>query len=135
MKNVGIWMDKEKAHLVTLSFNKATTRTIESRLEFFHPSGGSRSKTRWGPQDVVQEGRYLEREKHQLKNYFKDLAEAISDAEALVIFGPSDTNMKFKKELQQKYPTLARRILGVEKTHRMTNNQIKAFVKEYFKCQ
>lgn len=136
MKNIGIWIDKEKAHVISLENNKEDFITLESEIENYHPGGGSGSKgtrNRWGPQDVVQDSKYLEREKHQLKNYFKKVAEEISDADAIVIFGPSDTNLKLKQTLSANYKQLAKKVMAVEKADSMTNNQLKAFVKNYFK--
>ena len=136
MKKVGIWMDKEKAHIVRLTDGGEKFETIFSELEFLKPKGGSRTRSaKWGPQDVVQDSRYLEREKHQLKNYFTNLAEAISDADAIALFGPADTNEKFRKELIENHATLAIKLKTVIKTDSMTENQIKALVREYFKHQ
>ena len=132
MKKIGIWLDKEKAHLVTLKNEDVRFRTINSEIEFFHPKGGARSKTKWGPQDVVQDSKYLEREKHQLKLYFKELAKAMEDAEAIAIFGPADTNDKFYKELNENYKTLALKVKTVEKADSMTENQVKALVRNFF---
>ncbi len=132
MKKIGIWLDKEKAHLVTIKNEDVGFKTITSEIEFFHPKGGARSKTRWGPQDVVQDSRYLEREKHHLKLYFKELAKTIEDAEAIAIFGPADTNAKFYKELDKNYKTLALKVKTVEKADSMTENQVKALVREFF---
>jgi len=132
MKKIGIWLDKEKAHLVTIKNEDVGFKTITSEIEFFHPKGGSRSKTRWGPQDVVQDSKYLEREKHQLKLYFKELAKTIEDAEAIAIFGPADTNDKFYKELKENYKTLALKVKTVEKADSMTENQVKAMVRNFF---
>ncbi len=132
MKKIGIWLDKEKAHLVTLRNEDVRFRTIYSDIEFFHPKGGARSKTRWGPQDVVQDSKYLEREKHQLKLYFKELAKTIENAEAIAIFGPADTNAKFYKELSENYKTLALKVKTVEKVDSMTENQVKAMVRDFF---
>jgi len=132
MKKIGIWLDKEKAHLVTLQNEDVRFNTIYSEIDFFHPKGGARSKTRWGPQDVVQDSKYLEREKHQLRQYFKELAKTIEDAQAIAIFGPADTNAKFYKELNENYRTLASKVKTVEKVDSMTENQVKALVREYF---
>ncbi|MGB5229094.1 hypothetical protein [Eudoraea sp.] len=132
MKKIGIWLDKEKAHLVTIKNEDVSFRTITSEIEFFHPKGGARSKTKWGPQDVVQDSKYLEREKHQLKLYFKELAKTIEDAEAVAIFGPADTNAKFYKELDENYKNLALKVKTVEKVDSMTENQVKALVREFF---
>ncbi|MFT6797143.1 MAG: hypothetical protein ACJART_002294 [Maribacter sp.] len=134
MKNIGIWLDMEKAHIVRLEDEKEAFKTIQSELDFFKPAGGSRTKSaKWGPQDVVQDSKYLEKEKHQLKKYFARLANTIGDADAIALFGPSDTNEKFNKELQNNYKSLADKIKTVTKADSMTDNQIKALVKDYYK--
>lgn len=132
MKKIGIWLDKEKAHLVSLENEDVKFNTIYSEIEFYNPKGGARSKTRWGPQDVVQDSKYLEREKHQLKLYFKELAKKIVNAEAIAIFGPADTNAKFYKELSENHKALAGKVKAVEKVDSMTENQVKALVRDFF---
>lgn len=134
MNNVGIWMDKEKAHLVRLKGENEEFETVFSDLEFFKPSGGAGTKTaKWGPQDVVQDSKYLEREKHQLKAYFTNLANAIGNADAIALFGPADTNEKFRKELLKNHKILAMKLNTVTKTDSMTDNQVKALVRDYFR--
>lgn len=134
MKNIGIWMDKEKAHVVHLTEEGEKLETLTSDLEFFKPKGGSRTRSaKWGPQDVVQDSTYLEREKHQLKAYFKNLANAIADADAIALFGPADTNEKFRKELMEHHKDLAKKLKSVVKTDSMTENQLKALVRDYFR--
>lgn len=134
MKQIGIWMDKEKAHIVTLTGEQEIFETIQSDLDFFKPSGGSGTKSaKWGPQDVVQDSKYLEKEKHQLKKYFNNLADAIGDADAIALFGPADTNEKFRKELVSNYKTLSAKLKTVEKADSMTENQTKALVRDYFR--
>lgn len=127
-------MDKEKAHIVSLKGEQEKFETIMSNLDFYKPSGGSRTKSaKWGPQDVVQDSKYLEKEKHQLKKYFNNLAKAIDDANAIALFGPADTNEKFRKELTNNHKNLAAKLKTVEKADSMTENQIKALVREYFR--
>lgn len=132
MKNIGIWLDKEKAHIVFLEGDAARMIQVDSELDFYHPKGGSRSKTRWGPQDVVQDSKYLEREKHQLRRYFRSVIEQVRDAQALVIYGPAGTYERFHKELQTQDPRLAERVKEVKRADSMTTNQIKAMVRDYF---
>ncbi|MEL6918991.1 MAG: hypothetical protein AAFO99_14835, partial [Bacteroidota bacterium] len=128
-----IWIDREKAHIVRLKGQKEEFETLFSELEFFNPKGGSGTKSaKWGPQDVVQDSRYLEREKHQLKSYFQNLAKAIKGAESIALFGPADTNEKFRKELSENYKSLAAKVKIVEKVGGMTNNQIKALVRDFY---
>ncbi|RED49365.1 hypothetical protein [Seonamhaeicola aphaedonensis] len=82
--------------------------------------------------DVVQDSKYLEREKHQLKDYFKDLAMKVKDAKAIVLFRPAETGLKFHKELSNNYKDLESKVIDLIKVDSMTNNQVIAWVKTYF---
>jgi hypothetical protein len=134
MKNSGVWLDKEKAHIVTLLKESESFETLFSDIETFRPSGGSGTKSaKWGPQDVVQDSKFLEREKHQYRAYFKNLAKAIKTADNIALFGPAETAAKFKKELDANYPQLAAKVKIVSKADSMTDNQIRKLVREYFR--
>lgn len=132
MKKIGIWIDKEKAHIVTVKSNKDTMKTIHSEVENYHVKGGSRSKTPWGPHQVVKDSTYMEREKHQLKKYFNEVASAIADADSIVIYGPAETNLKLEKELKENYKDIAKKVLKVEKADSMTTNQVKALIRDFY---
>ena len=132
MKKTGVWLDKKKALIVKLENGKENFLAIKSNVEDYHVSGGSGSKGKGGPQDVVQDSRYLERQKHQLKDYFKELASNLSDADEIALFGPSGTNEKFNKELKKKYKDIGIKVKGVKKADSMTSNQVIALVKKYF---
>ena len=133
MKNSGIWLDKEKAHIVNIENGKEEFITINSNVENFHIGGGFGTRFKGGPQDVVQDSKYLEREKHQLRVYFKKIASQINHADAIVIFGPAETNEKFRKELQLHYKSINEKVRGLVKVDSMTNNQVKALVRDFFK--
>ena len=125
-------MDKEKALCFSLQGQKESLETIESEIEFFNPKGGSRSKTRWGPQDVVQDSKYLEREKHQMRRYFKGIVMALEGVESLAIYGPAETPEKFSKMLNENHSAIADKIKIVERADSMTENQFKALVRNFF---
>ncbi len=133
MKNTGIWLDKEKAHLVTIENGVETFNTITSNMEHYNIGGGSGTRQKGGPQDVVQDSKYLEREKQQLKQYFNAIASQIKESDALVIFGPAGTNEKFGAELHQNYNTLSTKIKDIKKADSMSENQVKALVRDFFK--
>ncbi|HHC79997.1 MAG TPA: hypothetical protein ENK46_08960 [Flavobacteriia bacterium] len=132
MKKIGIWIDKEKAYILSMDNTTEAFTTVQSNLENYRPVGGARSKTRWGPQDVIQDRKFLERRKHQLKNYFAKIAKTIVDADAIAIYGPADTNFKLKQELSENYKRLAEKIKVVEKADSMTINQTKALLRNFF---
>ena len=132
MKKTGIWIDKDKAHIVTLEKDKESFKTVESNIDHYKPSGGSGTRFKGGPQDVVQDSKYLAREKQQLKQYFNDIVSEIKDTEALVIFGPAETNEKFHKEISQNHNALESKIKSVEKADSMTDNHVKAWVRNFY---
>ncbi len=133
MKNIGIWMDKEKAHIITVHDNDEEMATILSEIENFRIHGGSGTRFKGGPQDVVQDSKYLEREKHQFKAYFKEVVSHIKNADKVAIFGPAETGEKFNTELKENYKDIGDKVTGVFKADSMTENQTKALVREYFK--
>ena len=133
MKKTGVWLDKKKALIVNLEDTKESLITVKSNVEDFHISGGSGSRMKGGPQDVVQDSKYLERKKHQLQNYFKDLASHLNESDEIVLFGPAGTNEKFNKELKKKYKAIGDKVSLVKKADSMTSNQVVALVKKYFK--
>lgn len=132
MKNIGIWLDKDKAYIVRLGKENEKFETIMSNVEHYRIHGGSGSRLKGGPQDVVQDSKYLEREKHQLKRYFKEIASNIKDAKAIAIFGPAETKLKFKKEVDTNYHNLRDKIVHLETADSMTENQMRALIRDYF---
>lgn len=133
MKQIGVWMDKKEAYVVSVSDGKSEMKNVVSDLEFFNPKGGSRSKTRWGPQQVVHDSRYTERENHQLREYYDTLAEELRDAESIVLYGPAGTNADFKKRLDEAHPDIGNKVQDVLTVDSMTSNQVKALILDYFK--
>jgi len=133
MKKTGVWLDQKKALIVNLEHSKESLITVKSNVEDYHISGGSGSRFKGGPQDVVQDSKYLERKKHQLQNYFRELASNLNESDKIVLFGPAGTNEKFYKILQKKFKPISEKVSDVKKTDSMTSNQIVALVKKYFK--
>lgn len=133
MGDIGIWLDKEKAHIVTISKTSEQFETLFSEIEVYRPTGGSGTKSaKWGPQDVVQDSKFLERKKHQYKSYFKKLAKVIKTADSIALYGPAETVTMFKKELDVNYPQVAAKVKIVAKADSMTNNQVRKLVREFF---
>ena len=133
MKNTGVWLDKDKALIVTIENGTESITRISSHIEHYHIHGGSGTRIKGGPQDVVQDSKYLEREKHQIRSYFKEIVSEINKTDALIIFGPAEMNEKFSKELNENYNYLSVKLRGVKKADSMTDNQVKALIRDFFK--
>ena len=132
MKHTGIWLDKNKALIVTLEEGNETLKSISSNMDHYNVHGGSGTPQKGGPQNVVHDSKYLEREQQQFKAYFKSISKEINNTDALVIFGPAGTNEKLSKELHENYQHLGSKIKGVRKADSMTDNQVKAWVRDFF---
>lgn len=133
MKKTGIWLDKKVAYVI--SENAEGHQNVEiifSKVEDYRVHGGSGTRFKGGPQDVVQDSKYLERTKHQLRNYFKKIIEHLTDSRQIVVFGPAETGQKFKTELDTNYPALATLLSEVVTADSMTKNQMKAWVRKYY---
>jgi stalled ribosome rescue protein Dom34 len=131
MKHIGIWIDKEKAHIISIK-EEEDMITIPSEIENFRIHGGSGTRLKGGPQDVVHDSKYLEREKHQFKAYFTKIIPYIKDADKIVIYGPAETREKFGKELTTNYKDIGKKVIDVLKADSMTDNQTKALIRSYF---
>jgi len=130
--NAGIWIDHEKAFVVSIMGDEESVSFIESGVEkHIRLSGGSRSKTPFGPQEVAHERKADERRKHQLRRFYQDVIRVIDDAERILIFGPGEAKIELEKEIKKtKKPSF--KIVGIEPADKMTERQITAKVRKYF---
>jgi stalled ribosome rescue protein Dom34 len=133
MKNVGIWMDKRQALVLYLINEDEKFNIITSEVAEYNAKGGSGSKLKGGPQDVVHDSKYLAYEKNQLRSYFAKITEHINHVDQLALFGPAETVEKFRKELKEKYKNLSSKVVVLKTADSMTENQVKALIRDFFK--
>lgn len=131
MRNIGIWLDSKKAAIVSLIDGRQSIHIIKSAVDFFHLRGGSRSKVPYGPQENVSEHKFLDRKKHQRKDYLEEIAAYIQGANKLYILGPADSKVELEK-LLKKSTKFAQTPMTVETADSMTQNQIAAKVRDFF---
>jgi hypothetical protein len=140
-KYVGIWLDHREAYVVSLTKtrpfveeNQEIIERIESDMERrVRLSGGSRSrKTPYGPQEISVDSKQEDRIKGQLRKYYQQIIRQASDAERILIFGPGEAKIELKKEIE-KSKGLAGKIKKVESADKMTQRQIVAKVRTFFK--
>lgn len=131
-KFVGLWIDHEKGVLVTLEDEKETITKLESGVEsHYRLSGGSRSSTPYGPEDAVSEKKPEERRKHELHRYYQKVIKSLWDADRIYIMGPGDAPHELEREIRG-VQQMAPKLVGVQKTDKMTDRQIAAEVRKRF---
>ncbi|OYX23614.1 MAG: hypothetical protein B7Z06_09995 [Flavobacteriales bacterium 32-35-8] len=132
MKNIGVWLDSKKALIVTIENDMETVKTIHSNMD---TNNITANKNIGGAKQIAKDSRYLERKKQLLKLYFNEITQEIKNADALVIFGPAETYEKFAKELGENYKAISAKIKGIRKADSMTDNQVIAWVKDFFEAK
>ncbi len=128
MKNKGIWIDKEKAHIVTVSGDNIELVTVladenvEQALEFEKP----------GANEIIKDRKVLEKEKLRTNSFIKAIVPKLKNTKNLLVLGPSLMGQRFAKVMQNNFPKIGDRIQELRKSDKMTENQLKALVKEYY---
>ena len=131
--NIGMWIDQKKAVIIGIENGRESSYRIESNAESrYRVTGGSRSPTPYGPQDVSCERKVLERRKHQLHRYYQQIIDCVEDAESIFICGPAEAKLELVKELKKR-KDLAGKIAGVASSGAMTDRQIAARVRAFYR--
>lgn len=131
---IGLWIDHQQAIIVFIRKYMIDTKTVKSEMEpRFRFSGGARShKPPYGPQDVVSETRREAKYKQHLDTYYQRVEDNIRNADDIFIFGPGEAKIELKKHLE-KSKDLALQVRGIEPADKMTERQVIAKVKDFFR--
>lgn len=125
-KQAGLWIDHREAIIVLLTDDDEKITRIKSEAEKqIRFPGGSR-KDGLQKTEAVR-GKRLEQD---LGKYFDDVIATIREAELIQIFGPGEAKGELAKRLEA--DGLKGRIVEVETTDKMTDNQIAVKVREHF---
>ncbi len=123
LKKLGIWMDHSDAHLVEYKPNEMKTRFISS--DFTHEvKEESLSKS---------ESKMHNKEQQEQSYYYKKLGEVIKAYDDIVLFGPTDAKVELQNMLHEDHHFDNIKI-HVEQSDKLTNNQLHAYVKDYFEA-
>lgn len=120
---VGIWIDRSKAVIVSATADRVITRTVQSDIGG-HPHYA-------GAQDGGGEHKYEERFSLRLNAFFDTVVSALGDPDAVLIFGPGDTKHQFKARLARGQ-TVPTSVVDVEAADKLTDRQIVARVRSHF---
>lgn len=134
-KQTGIWIDSKKAIIVTLNDGQEFIHEVQSDLEnkVYHDKEGNKGSF-MGHQHINADKTFEERRKHQMNAYLNDVISTVSSSDELYVFGPAETKTKLQQKIfEDKSNTNAEKLKLVETTDNMTQNQIVAKVKEFYK--
>jgi hypothetical protein len=132
-KRIGLWIDHEKAFIIKLIGRDVTVKTVHSQAsDPLRLSRVIKMATTYGHQDLSAERRIEERYRNRLHKYFKKVIYEIEEADKIFIFGPGEARIELKKEMKKSKERFVK-IAGIERSDKMTEAQIIAKVKTFFR--
>ena len=131
-KQTGIWVDKEKAVLVTLVNGNHSIQNVESDITTKNrDSGEGKDFGKFGNQFLNSEKKKESKHQHQTANFLKKIISAIEKTDEIVIFGPAEMKIELEKMILNNNE-IADSLLDVKTSDNITENQIIAWVKGYY---
>lgn len=131
--NIGIWIDTHKAVVIKFSNGEHTIKTIESHIDTkVRTPEESKKYGRFGGHYITYKKNWENEKLKQTNQFIKILLKEIEDCDAVVIFGPSIMKTIFEKEIKNNL-TLIGKLAGVFDADSMTESQMVAWVKDYYK--
>ncbi len=121
IKKVGIFMDHRAANIIPISENSNQLKTIESK--FTH----QQKEVSVGKSEQLMHNK----EQHLQAAYYKQLGETIKHFDHVLLCGPTDAKLELNNILkgEQHYSKIK---IVVKDADKMSENEQKAFVKDYF---
>ncbi|MDO9170518.1 MAG: hypothetical protein Q7W29_01665 [bacterium] len=127
----GLWIDHRKAVVVAVNGKEDATTLIESKVEKqLRRTGDSPLKGSFEPTRVPADDSRQRALTGHLNVYYDEVIACLRDAESILIFGPGEAKNELKARLEG--GQLDKRVVGVEKTDKMTDRQIVAKVHQHF---
>ena len=128
----GIWLDHEKATIITLVRNGYKLNIIESDIVTRERADGeTKTYGRFGDQSLSQEKHKERRIREQTSKFLKKLLGEIKDVDELVLFGPANMKKELEKHIRND-SILTSKLIAVESADSMTDDQMVAWVKKFY---
>ncbi len=128
----GLWIDHSKAIIVTITDEVEEIATVISNVKKqLRRSGDTTLKGSFESQQVLADDVRQRSFTGHLNVYYDEVISSIRDAESLLLFGPGEAKVELLQRLEKNNPE--GRIIVSEITDKMTDPQIAAKVRDYFK--
>jgi hypothetical protein len=117
---LGIWMDHSVAHLMEYDKDSMLYATLEAQV-------GEQDE----PLNSLDESMIQNKEQNQLTSFFKEISEVIKDYDEVLLFGPTNAKTELFNGLKndRRFENIK---IEIKPTDKMSDNQMHAFVNEYF---
>jgi hypothetical protein len=121
VKRLGIWMDHSTANILELLSDTVISKTLESIPAFPEQIENLR----------LDESLMHNKEQNQYADFYKKLSSIINDYSEVLLFGPTDAKSELFNLLKndRQFDKIK---ISVQPADNITDNQQKAFVKDFF---
>lgn len=114
-------MDHERAYLTEFTADPMQTKILEST-----------STNAVREESIIRgENHMHKKEQHQQGDYYKRLGQEIRKYQEVVLFGPTDAKRELYNTLRSNH-LFDGVLIKIEQADKMTENQLHAFVRQYF---
>jgi len=132
-QRIGVWIDSKDAVVISITQNGEKIKKIASGIDTRLREDGEKNKQgRMGNQYMDPEKNRLNKKTEQQQQFFKEIMGEIEKADSIVLFGPSSMKYNLGKEIHKNIK-LCDKIDGVETADSMTENQMVAWIKDFYK--
>jgi stalled ribosome rescue protein Dom34 len=114
-----VWIDHHEARIIFFNRETVDEKIVhpEHAVRHLHSKAGSRDGAR-AAEDPA---------------FFQDVAAALKDSQSLLVAGPANAKTEFAKYLSLHAPELEKRLAGVEAMERVTDGELLAAARHFFK--
>lgn len=122
--NAGLWIDHRNAVIVVIDEKGEETKRIKFDAEKqVRSSGGAQEDS----EEDIRDRRFM----NHLNKYYDEVIACVRNAESILVFGPGEAKAEIKKRLENE--KIKTHVVDIETVDKMTDNQIAAKVREYFR--
>lgn len=110
-----VWLDREHAKILMFGpgKEKPEVRKVTAHL-------------------LVHHTHRLEGDEKESRKFYHEVAQALVDADLILIMGPGLAKHHLRTHLIEHHPNLSRRVVGVESVDHPTEGQLTAYAARYF---
>ena len=113
-----VWIDHQEARIFHVDAESFDESTISAPRRHVHRHPKGPTEEHHHPDD--------------LPRFFHDVADALRDADQILVMGPSTAKLQLLRYLHEHEHVLERRIVGLETVDHPTDRQLVAYVTRYF---
>ncbi len=130
-RSVGLWIDHKNAVIVAVNKQDVIVRKLESGAKHHEYRGATRPKTSYSAQYNMGDDQLDKQYLVQLNKYYDQVIGLLRNAPEILIFGPGEAKVELKSRLESGKGSAPK--VRVETADRMTERQIVARVRKYYK--